>query len=229
MSRQSAEPPNSQPPRHEALAHLALAAKAAATGTADGVILRALPYRPSLILRGESDDGFFQAACRAALGFDLPLAPNHAVSGDGFAALWLGPSEWLILGQNGRDRLTEHLSGCRHALICNGDGQQIIALSGFQAGAVLAKLCPLDLERVLAQFPKGATLEAVKRLYQGRCARSVLAGIAMTVWQPAHGIYHVHVGRSYADYAWRVLADAALEFGLAIQAEDVAGSEGANK
>ena len=62
-------------PRHEPLAHLALAA--GTTGNADSVavVLRALPYHPSLILRGESDDPAFLEGFLGAMGFGLPTAP----------------------------------------------------------------------------------------------------------------------------------------------------------
>jgi sarcosine oxidase subunit gamma len=172
------------------------------------VTMAALPYRPSLILRGESDDLAFRDACRAALGFDLPLAPNHVNHDETFAALWLGPSEWLVVGDGGQEKLAACLEAgpktCHFALINNGDGQQVIALSGPKARDVLAKLCPLDLDS--------------PDLAPGRCARSVLAGIAMTLWpqydkgDSTCGGYRIHVGRSFADYAWRIIADAAIEY-----------------
>ena len=193
-------------PRHEPLAHLGLLAGADIKGDAAAVALRALPYCPSLILRGESDDVAFLAGCRAGLGFELPLAPNHVGGGDDLSALWLGPSEWLILDRNGRGRLAENLDGRRHALVPNGDGLQTIALSGPRARDVLAKLCPLDLDS--------------PALGPGRCARSVLAGITMTLWPGTDGGYRIIVGRSFADYAWRILADAGLEFDIAVGAAD---------
>jgi sarcosine oxidase subunit gamma len=193
-------------PRHEPLAHLGLLAGADIAGEAAAVTLRALPYCPSLILRGESDDAAFLAGCRAGLGFELPLAANHVTREGGLSALWLGPSEWLILGPQGGQRLTENLAGHRHALIPNGDGLQIIELSGPRAAAVLAKLCPLDLHG--------------PEFGPGRCARSVLAGVTMTLWPGTDGGYRIIVGRSFADYAWRILADAGLEFDIAVGAAD---------
>ncbi len=190
-------------PRHQPLAHLALLAGGHSDADA-AVTLRALPYCPSLILRGESDDVAFLEGSRAGLGFDLPLAPNHVAGGNSFSALWLGPSEWLILGLNGGERLGENLGGCRHALVPNGDGLQIIELSGERAADVLAKLCPLDLQG--------------GEMGPGRCARSILAGITMTLWPGVDGGYRILVGRSFADYVWRILADAGLEFGISLGA-----------
>lgn len=199
-------------PRHHPLAHLALAAGGAEPVEDAGVALTALPYRPSLILRGESGDEAFTAACRAALGFDLPLAPNHAGSHGAFTALWLGPSEWLIMGEDAGGRLRDGLAGCRHAIVLQGDGRQIIALSGPRARDVLAKLCPLDLESPdLAPGPAPGP---------GCCARSLLARCDMLLHPQPDGAYHIHVSRSLADYAWRTLAEAGREYGVALAVGD---------
>ena len=188
--------------RHHPLAHLALSAERDADTTDAGAVLQALVYRPSTILRGESDDAGFLEAFHAELGFDLPIKPNHVTRWNGLAAMWLGPNEWLLSGEGELTNLSAVLSGHRHALIPNGDGQQIIVLSGPRAGDILAKLCPLDFAGV--------------DLVPDRCARSILAGIGMLVVPQQDGGYHVHVARSFADYAWRILLDAGQEFGAAI-------------
>ncbi len=188
-------------PRHEPLAHLALAAGPAQSEVA-GVSLQALPYRPSVILRGESGDGAFLKAARDGLGFDLPVKANHAAGNDEVAAYWLGPSEWQLLGLADTEPLSQALAQTRHAIIENGDGQQAIALSGPRARDVLAKLCPLDLED--------------PGLVPGRCARSVLVGCTALLVPREDGAYHIHVGRSFADYVWRMLADAGLEFAVGV-------------
>jgi sarcosine oxidase subunit gamma len=192
--------------RHEPLAHLALAAGQGQPDD-DGIALQALPYQPSFILRGESDDAAFLEAFRGGLGFNLPLAPNHAAGGAGVTAYWLGPSEWLLLGPAVSESLSQALAGTRHAMVENGDGQQVIALSGPRARDVLAKLCPLDLD--------GADLNGAD-LAPGRCARSILAGCDMLLVPQDDGAYYIHVARSFADYAWRSLADACREFGLPV-------------
>jgi sarcosine oxidase subunit gamma len=192
------------PPRHEPLASMALAQGTKTPDQAAGVTLRALPHQPSVILRGDSCNTPFVAAFRAALGFEPPLFPNHVGSHDDFAALWLGPSEWLVLGEGGGGRLADCLAGHRHAIVPNGDGQQIIALAGARARGVLAKLCPLDL--------------ASPDLDPGRCARSLLASCTMLLHPQTGGAYHIYIPRSLADYAWRTLVDAGQEFGVAVVA-----------
>jgi sarcosine oxidase subunit gamma len=195
--------------RHEALAHLALAAAGETTGSEAGVTLQAAPYQPAVNLRGESGDAAFVKAFRAGMDFDLPLAANHVNSHAGATALWLGPSEWLIQSTTGlveHGRLAAALAGHRHAIVDHGDGQQIIRISGPRARDVLSKLCPLDLDG-----PDFAP---------GRCARSILARCGILLHPQPGGAYHIHVGRSFADYAWRLLADAGLEFGVAIGSGD---------
>ncbi len=198
------------PPRHEPLAALTLAPGTKTPDQTAGVTLRALPYQPSVILRGDGDDAAFVAAFRAGLGFDLPLAPNHVTSHGDFTALWLGPSEWLVVGEGGGVRLAGCLAGRQHAIVPNGDGQQIIALAGPRARGVLAKLCPLDLD----------SPDLAPDLAPGRCARSLLARCTMLLHPQTGGAYHIHIPRSLADYIWRSLADAGQEFGVAVVVGD---------
>ena len=42
-------------------------------------------------------DDVFMAAVASVIGIQLPVTPNRAASGQGLAALWLGPDEWLIV------------------------------------------------------------------------------------------------------------------------------------
>ncbi len=189
-------------PRHEPLAHLALAGRATGNAASAAVVLRALPYHPSLILRGESDDPAFLESFLGAMGFGLPIAPFGITNQNDYTAYWLGPNEWLIMGVKSPEHLAAGMAGCRHALIRVGDGQQIIAISGARAVDVLTKHCPLDLHGLKCSQPW--------------CSRTVMAGIQITLRNLYDGSYHVHVGRSLADYAWRILEDAALEFGVAV-------------
>jgi len=189
-------------PRHEPLAHLALAGRATGNAETAEVVLRALPYHPSLILRGETDDPAFLKSFLGAMGFGLPVAPFGITNHNDCAAYWLGPNEWLIMGVTTPEHLAASLAGCRHALIRISDGQQIIAISGARAVDILTKHCPLDLHNLKCSQPW--------------CSRTVMAGVQITLHNLCDGSYHVHVGRSLADYTWRILEDGALEFGVAV-------------
>lgn len=175
----------------------------------DGIILRALPFQNSIILRGESSDTNFLEAFRAALGFDLPIKPNHVIKYEKYTALWLGPNEWQILGmliEAEYEQLANALEGYRHAIIPNGDSQQIIAISGPFVNDVLSKLCPLDLGQ--------------PSFGPGRCARSILAQCTILLHPQNNGTYHIHVGRSFADYVWRMLVVSAQEYGMTTEIDD---------
>ena len=187
-------------PRHEPLAHLALASQTAEDTTNAAVVLQALPYHPSLHLRGEANDQALLEGFRSTMGFDLPISPFGVIKQSEYSAFWLGPNEWLILGDNAREKLAGSLTGCHHALISVGDGQQIITLSGARAADVLSKHCPLDLHNLNQSKPW--------------CTRTVMAGIQIILRNQDASTYHVHTGRSLSDYTWRVLEDAALEFGV---------------
>ena len=187
-------------PRHEPLAHLALASQTTADMTNAAVGLQALPYHPSLLLRGEGDDQALLDSFHSTMGFALPISPFRVIQQSEYSAFWLGPNEWLILGDGARKKLANGLAGCHHALIDIGDGQQIIAISGAHAVDVLSKHCPLDLHNLNRSEPW--------------CTRTVLAGIQIFLRNQGSSTYHVHASRSLSDYTWRVLEDAALEFGV---------------
>ena len=188
------------PSRHTPLAHLALSNPTRDdTGNA-AAVLKNLPYTPCSILRGESDDLTLLEGFRKAMGFELPISPLGISERDGYSALWLGPSEWLIIGDKVSRRLNTSLAICQHALIGIGDAYQIIAVSGPRAIDVLTKHCPMDLNDL--------------RLSHPWCSRTVLGGIQIVLRSLEVESYHVHVGRSLADYAWRLLEDAALEYSV---------------
>ena len=50
-----------------------------------------------LSLRGSGEQ--FLTACESALGVRPPTAPNTVASAGSTAILWLGPDEWLVIGQ----------------------------------------------------------------------------------------------------------------------------------
>ena len=61
-------------PRHGPLAHLALASRTTEGMAIATVVLQALPYHPSLILRGEGNNQALLDSFRSAMGFNLPIS-----------------------------------------------------------------------------------------------------------------------------------------------------------
>lgn len=94
------------------------------------------------------------AECGAALGLDLP-GPGRTADSAGLRLLWSGRAAWLALGDATLPaRLAEALAGLA-AVADQSDSHAGLRLSGADARAVLARLCPLDLGS--AAFPDGAT------------------------------------------------------------------------
>jgi sarcosine oxidase subunit gamma len=198
--------------RQSALDHLALAGRA--TDSPDGVGVRlAEKLLPAAVnLRGDAGDPAFVAALEEVLGTAPPTAPNTVASGDDLALLWLGPDEWLALRHAAPPEAEAQLAarlrdalGALHAAVTEvGEQYVCIHVAGAQARAVIEKGCPLDLH---AKVFGGV----------GHCAQSHLSKTAILLHQvseePAFDLY---TRRSFADYLWRWLEDAAGEYGVAV-------------
>jgi len=203
--------------RQSALVHRGLAARAASgTGSGKaGIYLGERPSRGQLNLRGDATDAEFSEAVTTALGTALPTVPNTAAVGAGATALWLGPDEWLVVTEAARAAkmvaaLEVAVAGRHAAVVDVSEGRAVIGLAGARAREVLMKGCSVDLHP--AAFAPGA------------CAQTRLARAAVLIYHTgdAQGgpAYDIYVGRSFADYLWRWLEDAAAEYGVAVTAGD---------
>jgi sarcosine oxidase subunit gamma len=201
--------------RQSALAHLGLAARADDAGGEAGIRLAERPAPGLLSLRGDSDAEAFLAAARDGLGFDLPTTPNSTAGLAAVKALWLGPSEWLLVSAEPVAALAAALSAAldkRHyALNDVSDSRTVLLLAGPRARDLLAKACSLDLHASV--------------FGPGDCAQSSLARVPMLLHQLAEDpdagpTYEIYVHRSLADYAWRWLEVAAAEYGFRVAAAE---------
>ena len=147
-------------------------------------------------------------AARGELGFDLPTEPNTVAVGEGVCALWLGPDEWLVTTAGGEDaglsaRLNGALAGHHASVVDVSDARTVIVLRGARARDVLAKGCGLDLHP--------------RQFRPGRCAQTGLARASVLIQQTgAEPAYDIYVDRSFAEYLWTWLEDAATEFGFVV-------------
>lgn len=200
-----------------ALAHFGLSARAKQDADKEaGVTLGERPFRRQVTLRGDAGDTAFLDAVRTAVGVAPPVEPNSAAGpgslAEGGRILWLGPDEWLVVGRGkgGSDiagairRAIDQAPGVHHAAVVDvSDGRAVITLAGPHARNVLAKGCPLDFH------PKA--FEA------GRCAQSLLGKAHIIIHQVDEApTYEIYVHRSFADYLWRWLQDAAAEYGAKV-------------
>jgi sarcosine oxidase subunit gamma len=118
------------------------------------------------------------------------------------AALWLGPDERLLLGEESlaietANHLHQALRQLPHSLVDVSHRQVALAIAGPRAVNVLATGCPLDLDP--GAFPVGM------------CTRTVLAKAEIVLWRRANDSFHLEVWRSFAAYVSGVIAEAARE------------------
>jgi sarcosine oxidase, subunit gamma len=141
----------------------------------------------------------------AALGVELPTAPNSWVPAGTGRAVWLGPDEWLLTSTTETPEELEHR--VRAAVLPLGgsatdvSAQRIgLRLTGARVRDVLAKGCSIDLHPRV--FGPGSSAQT--SLGQ--------AGVVLLALSDAGDDYVVLVRSSFAGYLADWLLDAALEF-----------------
>lgn len=162
-------------------------------------MLRLQPPAARHILRG--GPAVLEAA-GTVLGLSLSMPVCRASVAATGAALWLGPDERLLLGEESSaietvSRLQQVLHQQPHSLVDVSHRQVALAIAGAHAATVLAAGCPLDLDP--GAFPVGM------------CTRTVLAKAEIVLWRRADDSFHLEVWRSFAAYVSGVLAEAARE------------------
>jgi sarcosine oxidase subunit gamma len=173
-----------------------------------GVVARERAFLGHVNVRGNAGDPLFTAGVERALGLAPPIAPNTVNEAQGNIVYWLGPDEWLLVSTGERRAVLERelrtaLAGVRAAVTDVSGGQTVVVLRGSRVRELLAKGCPLDLH---------------PRVFDvGQCAQSHLAKAPILIRQldrdPA---FEVVVRRSFADYLWLWLDDAAAEYGFEV-------------
>lgn len=187
-----------------------LAARATMTPGDDCIIACERAFLGHINLRGDPQAPRFVAAVREVIGVAPPAVPNTVGEAQGNTVYWLGPDEWLIVTPGERQAAIEGelraaLSGVRAAVTDVSGGQTVVVLRGGKVRELLAKGCPLDLH------PRAFDI--------GQCAQSHLAKAPILIRQlDRRPSFEIIVRRSFADYFWLWLEDAALEYGLAVDA-----------
>jgi sarcosine oxidase, subunit gamma len=165
------------------------------------------PYRTMTNLRFAAD-GPAAADVASVLGVSPPTRPNTWVSGQAGTVIWLGPDEWLVVGD--LDVLETQETDLRAAVTPSGgaavdvSGQRVtLTLRGRHVRDVLAKGCPVDLHPRV--FRSGSSAQTTL----GR-AGVVLLSLNDTADDTAQ--FTVLVRQSFANYLADWLVDAAEEF-----------------
>lgn len=190
--------------RQSGLAHLQLMARAVDELGSAGIGLAERTPRAQIALRGPADDRAFVEGFAGGTGLELPVQANRTASALGRTVFWLGPDEWLLtsteeLPEALTASLAGGLSGCRYAMTDVSESRVAIRVQGPHLAALMSKVTSLDLDRMA----------------EGACAQSTFARTHMLL-HALPGAYDIYVHRSFADYAWHWLEDAAQEYGVAV-------------
>ena len=164
-----------------------------------GVTVVEAPGRGKLLLRL---DPAARDKASETLGFPIPTTPLTSTLADQAACLWLGPDEWLLLCpadfvEPAAETLKEALQGTHHAVVDVSHRTLTLRLAGPRVCDALAAGCPLDLHA--KAFPPGSV------------ARTLLGKVGVTLHRLDASGFELHVDRSFAEYAWLFLAQAARE------------------
>jgi sarcosine oxidase subunit gamma len=169
-----------------------------AHGGSSSVRLETAPSAERISLRVRAGD---VSALSGALGVDLPTKPKTSASANGRTALWLGPDEWLVIGDVGSGLMQVAAnSGVLHSATDVSHRNIAILVSGSGAAAAINAGCPQDLS--LNAFPVGA------------CSRTIFGKIEIVLLRTADDAFRVEVWRSFSEYAFGLLAEGARDAGL---------------
>lgn len=163
----------------------------------DGVSIDRLAMEPVVVVRIRSGDA---AAGRvsAAIGQDLPVAPNSVTRGAAGVICWLSPGEWAIVG------VAADIPAIAAAIVPvtghvadAGEGRVRYRIEGDLAACVLAKGTSLDLATALSD---------------GRCAQTLFAQILVLLTRCGEQAYELMADVTYAHYLDTWFEDATREF-----------------
>jgi sarcosine oxidase subunit gamma len=131
------------------------------------------------------------------LGFKLPLLPKTSISKNGRSALWLGPDEWLVIDNDPKNifGLMGRLGKVDCSAVDISHRNTAILVSGVGVEDLLSSGCLQDL--ALQSFPVGS------------CSRTIFGKIEIVLWRLDELTFHIEVWRSFSDYLWDYLLDAA--------------------
>ncbi|GAC1299518.1 MAG: sarcosine oxidase subunit gamma [Steroidobacteraceae bacterium] len=179
--------------------------------------MKPLPPAMRFILNG---DGRARSLAAPIWGAAFAEQACRAVIEESRATLWLGPDEYLLLGDplgnplgnpspgspggdaeveyRIADSLERALAPLPHSLVNISHRQFALEVSGPHAATILSGACPLDLDS--GEFPVGM------------CTRTALAKADIVLWHKRDGVFHLEVWRSFSGYVSGLLGEIAREF-----------------
>lgn len=163
------------------------------------VSLKDLSYRGKYILWGDLNNSAFTAAILEHTGLKLPRQSGDVFENTTYRAIWANPKRWyLICEQDDEEALAKALADSGQVHMSVTDGQACFQLEGEASIDLLKKGCSLNFN--LEHFPPG------------QCLQTRLAITKVFIHRHNASQFDIYVERSYAEYIWSWLVDAAREF-----------------
>jgi len=178
-------------------------ADALATASSHALRIQVIPGCGVVNLRGGAPDQGLVTDVQRLFGLELPLEPNRWHGDECFAAIWLGPDEWLlVVGDEEAGRIEEMLREARPmdpwlSVVDVSHSWTRISLAGPGVRDLLAKGCALDLHPEV--FPAG------------HCAQTILAKSRVLLRAVDRSSFEAWVRNSFACYAAKWLLDACAQ------------------
>ena len=171
------------------------------------ISIRELPFLTQINLRTDPQDEATMQRLGSLLGFALPLSPNTVASARDRRALWLGPDEWLVVGDPDQGKTIEQsvrdvLAGAAASIADISAGRTAVLIRGDQAQGLLARGIAIDL------YPRV--------FVPGRCAQTLLARAQVLIERSDDDAFHLYLRSSYASYCADWLLDAAADSNLSM-------------
>jgi sarcosine oxidase, subunit gamma len=163
--------------------------------SATGVKLEVLPPAERISLRAPEAS---VAALSKALGVTLPNKPKTSATKAGRTALWLGPDEWLVIDEAGKDPLADCAKvTALHSAVGISHRNVAFSVTGPAAATTINGGCPQDLS--VEAFPVGAA------------SRTILGKAEIVLLRTAADAFRVECWRSFSDYVFTLLSEAASD------------------
>ena len=167
-----------------------------------GLVFCEMAYLGKLNMRADKLVG---KIVKSITGCTFPPVANKFTTAGKRHVVWLGPDEFLILCEAGKDEeLTSALQltfGDQHSAVSNiSDALAAFHLKGANVRQALAKGCALDLHHT--------------SFTPGDAAQTLLSNAAVTIMALADAEFIVICRTSFASYLHDWLLDAALEYGV---------------
>ena len=159
-----------------------------------GVTLTPAAAATRISLRAR-EDGL--ATAKKILGFAPPGKPKSSATKGSINCLWIGPDEWLVIDadDSGLPAKFAKEGNTKLSAVEISHRNTAILLEGAKAVDVLNSGCPQDLSS--ASFPVGA------------CSRTILCKSEIVLYRTGEHAFRVECWRSFSDYVWSFLMDAA--------------------